>query len=76
MREAEVVQTGRTPTEVRLRLGVMCGALAVVAYALTQAVTLPLLPTLLLVCSFGPPPPWTSAWSPTSRPESRSRSCC
>ena len=54
MREAEVVQTGRTPTEVRLRLGVMCGALAVVAYALTQAVTLPLLPTLLLACSFGP----------------------
>ena len=54
MREAEVVQTGRTPTEVRLRLGVMCGALAVVAYALTQAVTLPLLPTLVLVCSFGP----------------------
>ena len=48
------MQTGRTPTEVRLRLGVMCGALAVVVYALTQAVTLPLLPTLLLVCSFGP----------------------
>src|SRR5512132_2485711 len=32
----------------------MCGALAVVAYALTQAVTLPFLPTLLLVCAFGP----------------------
>lgn len=54
MREAEDVATGRTPTEVRLRLGVVGGALAVVAYALTQAVTLPLLPTLLLVCSFGP----------------------
>jgi hypothetical protein len=48
------VATGRTRAEVRLRLGVVCGALAVVAYALTQAVTLPLLPTLLLVCSFGP----------------------
>jgi hypothetical protein len=54
MRGAEVVEPGRTPAEVRLRLGVVCGALAVVAYALTQAVTLPLLPTLLLVCSFGP----------------------
>ena len=54
MRRAEVVATGRTPAEVRLQLGVVCGALAVVAYALTQAVTLPLLPTLLLVCSFGP----------------------
>ena len=54
MRRAEVVATGRTPAEVRLRLGVVCGALAVVAYALTQAVTLPLLPTLLLVCAFGP----------------------
>jgi hypothetical protein len=54
VREAEDVATGRTPTEVRLRLGVVGGTLAVVAYALTQAVTLPLLPTLLLVCSFGP----------------------
>jgi hypothetical protein len=33
---------------------VVCGALAVVAYALTQAVALPLRPTLVLVCSFGP----------------------
>jgi hypothetical protein len=54
VRGAEVVQTGRTPAEVRLRLGVVCGALAVVAYALTQAVTLPLRPTLVLVCAFGP----------------------
>jgi hypothetical protein len=54
VRRAQVVKTGRTPAEVRLRLGVVCGALAVVAYALTQAVSLPLLPTLLLVCSFGP----------------------
>lgn len=54
MRRAEVVATGRTPAEVRLRLGVVCGALAVVAYALTQAVSLPLRPALLLVCSFGP----------------------
>jgi hypothetical protein len=55
MRQAqEVVETGRTPAEVRLRLGVVCGVLAVVAYALTQAVSLPLRPTLLLVCSFGP----------------------
>ena len=54
MRRAEAVETGRTPAEVRLRLGVVCGALAVVAYALTQAVTFPLRPTLLLVCSFGP----------------------
>jgi hypothetical protein len=46
--------TGRTPAEVRLRLGVVCGALAVVAYALTQAVSLPLRPALVLVCSFGP----------------------
>ena len=35
-------------------VGVVCGALAVVAYALTQAVTLPLRPTLVLVCAFGP----------------------
>jgi hypothetical protein len=49
-----VVATGRTPAEVRLRLGVVCGALAVVIYALTQAVALPLRPTLVLVCSFGP----------------------
>ncbi len=54
MRQADVVETGRTPAEVRLRLGVVCGVLAVVAYALTQAVSLPLRPTLLLVCSFGP----------------------
>jgi hypothetical protein len=54
MRAAEVAKPGRTPAEVRLRLGVVCGALAVVAYALTQALTLPLLPTLLLVCAFGP----------------------
>ena len=54
MRQSEVVATGRTPAEVRLRLGVVCGVLAVVVYALTQAVTLPLLPTLVLVCSFGP----------------------
>jgi hypothetical protein len=33
---------------------VVCGALAVVVYALTQAVALPLRPTLLLVCAFGP----------------------
>jgi hypothetical protein len=52
VRRAEA--TGRTPAEVRLRLGVVCGALAVVAYALTQAVSLPLRPALLLVCSFGP----------------------
>jgi hypothetical protein len=49
-----VVATGRTPAEVRLRLGVVCGALAVVAYALTQAVSLPLRPSLVLVCAFGP----------------------
>jgi hypothetical protein len=49
-----VVQTSRTPAEVRLRLGVVGGALAVAVYALTQAVALPLRPTLLLVCSFGP----------------------
>ena len=54
MRRAEVVEGGRTPAEVRLRLGVVGGALAVVAYALTQAVALPLRPTLVLVCSFGP----------------------
>ena len=54
MRQSEVVAIGRTPAEVRLRLGVVCGVLAVVVYALTQAVTLPLLPTLVLVCSFGP----------------------
>jgi hypothetical protein len=54
VRQSEVVATGRTPAEVRLRLGVVCGVLAVVVYALTQAVTLPLLPTLVLVCSFGP----------------------
>ena len=54
MRQAEVVETGRGPAEVRLRLGVVGGALAVVAYALTQAVTLPLRPTLVLVCAFGP----------------------
>lgn len=54
MRQADVVETGRTPAEVRLRLGVVCGALAVVVYALTQAVVLPLRPTLLLACSFGP----------------------
>ncbi len=54
MRRAEVVETSRTPAEVRLRLGVVCGALAVVIYALTQAVAFPLRPTLLLVCSFGP----------------------
>jgi hypothetical protein len=33
---------------------VVCGALAVVIYTLTQAVALPLGPTLVLVCSFGP----------------------
>jgi hypothetical protein len=54
VRRADVVETGRAPAEVRLRLGVVCGALAVVAYALTQAVSLPLRPTLLLACSFGP----------------------
>jgi hypothetical protein len=54
MRRAEVVATGRTPAEVRLRLGVVGGALAVVAYALTQAVALPLRPSLVLACSFGP----------------------
>jgi hypothetical protein len=54
MRGAEVVEPGRTPAEVRLRLGVVGGTLAVAAHALTQAVNLPLLPTLLLVCSFGP----------------------
>ena len=54
MRRAEVVAGGRSPAEVRLRLGVVGGALAVVAYALTQAVTLPLRPTLVLVCAFGP----------------------
>jgi hypothetical protein len=54
MRGAKVVATGRTPAEVRLRLGVTCGVLAVVAYALTQAITLPLRPSLVLVCSFGP----------------------
>jgi hypothetical protein len=54
MRQSEVVATSRSPAEVRLRLGVVCGALAVVAYALTQAVALPLRPTLVLVCSFGP----------------------
>jgi hypothetical protein len=54
MRQAEMVETGRATAEVRLRLGVVCGALAVVVYALTQALSLPLLPTLLLVCAFGP----------------------
>jgi hypothetical protein len=54
VRRAEVVATGRTPAEVRLRLGVVGGALAVVAYALTQAVSLPLRPSLVLVCAFGP----------------------
>ena len=54
MRGAGVVAGGRGPAEVRLRLGVVGGALAVVAYALTQAVTLPLRPTLVLVCAFGP----------------------
>jgi hypothetical protein len=54
VRRAHVVETGRTPAEVRLRLGVVCGVLAVVDYALTQAVSLPLRPTLLLVCAFGP----------------------
>jgi hypothetical protein len=54
VQRAEVMATGRTPAEVRLRLGVVCGALAVVAYALTQAVSLPLRPALVLVCSFGP----------------------
>jgi hypothetical protein len=54
VRQADVVKTSRSLAEVRVRLGVVCGALAVVAYALTQAVSLPLLPTLLLVCSFGP----------------------
>jgi hypothetical protein len=91
VRRAEVVATGRSPAEVRLRLGVACGALAVVAYALTQAVSLPLRPSLVLVCAFGPllaigsaglwellgrhrrTATWTSAWSPTSRPGSRSR---
>jgi hypothetical protein len=54
MRQSEVVATSRSPAEVRLRLGVVCGTLAVVIYALTQAVALPLRPTLVLVCSFGP----------------------
>jgi hypothetical protein len=54
MQGAEVAGTARTPAEVRLRLGVVGGVLAVVAYALTQAISLPLLPTLLLVCFFGP----------------------
>jgi hypothetical protein len=54
MRQADMVETGRATAEVRIRLGVVCGALAVIAYTLTQAVTLPLLPTLLLVCAFGP----------------------
>ena len=44
MRRAEMVEAGRTPAEIRLRLGVVGGALAVVAYALTQAGTLPLPP--------------------------------
>lgn len=41
-------------SEARLRIGVVCGSLAVVDYTLTQVTSLPLLPTLILVCSFGP----------------------
>jgi hypothetical protein len=54
MRRADGVEPDRSLAEARLRLGVVCGALAVIDYALTQAASLPLLPTLLLVCSFGP----------------------
>ncbi len=54
MRRADGVEPDRALAEARLRIGVVCGALAVVDYALTQAVSLPLLATLVLVCAFGP----------------------
>ncbi len=38
----------------RLRLGIVCGLLAVLTYTMTQVASLPLTPTLLVVCSFGP----------------------